>query len=86
MSYAILQPVTPLKDGGNAFKTSNKNDYFIVLSKPGFQVIFIQVIFIQMNNLPKTNPSFIAASHIHEPKVHHKESWLGKFLDFATGQ
>ena len=38
-----------------------------------------------MNNFSKTIPSFIAASHIHEPKVHHKESWLGKFLDFATG-
>ena len=38
-----------------------------------------------MNNISKTIPSFIASSHIHEPKVHHKESWLGKFLDFATG-
>ena len=33
----------------------------------------------------KTIESVFTASHIHEPKVHHKQSWLENILDFATG-
>ena len=50
------------------------------------QFLLISVV---LNDSPifylKAEESVLTASHIHEPKVHHKQSWLENILDFATG-